>query len=214
MKETLPAHAFEQETGMTGISYSYVLPEDLQPENTRPESSFHSLVNVWDAAAQNRLYQMVDETLALNPGSGLERIPLDRTSPQAIQDFLHGVVSGFNADDIHYYLSLHGLLSSGNDDAGFQKIPGYKDRIAQAALEHRLGHQLGWLASPQTIDRIKQQAGLGDWTPTRGELRKAEREMFTISMPAGTSGDRSAVSGGQASSVEHDLLRLLEHYKG
>ncbi len=214
MKEALPARAFEQATGITGIAYTYALPEDLQPERAETGVSYNSLCMVWDAAAQNRLYQMVDETLALNPGSGLERIPLDRTSPQAIQDFLHGVVSGFNSDDIHYYLSLHGLLISGNDDAGFQKIPGYKDRIAQAALEHRLGHQLGWLASSQTLDHIKRQAGLGEWTPTRGELRKAEREMFTMSLPAGLSGVRPTARGGDVSSVEQDMLRLLEQYKG
>lgn len=213
MKEFLPAHAFEQATGMTGIAFNYVLPEELQQEHQKDGNSFFSLCRVWDESAQSRIFGLVDKVIALNPGSGLDRIALDRTRPQAVQDFLHGVLSGFNADDISHYLSLYGHLTTGNSAESFQKIPGYEDRIRQGALENRIGHQLGWLASSETLDTVKRQAGLGEWTPTRRELREAERKLFTIPIPTGMGGVRTVLPNGD-SSAEHEMLRLLEHYKG
>jgi hypothetical protein len=96
--------------------------------------------------------------------------------PQNVDNFVMGVTSGFNPEDIDFYINEKRFT------------PEFDDwRILNRALREKIGFNFGWVPSPQTVDRIKSHFGLSDWVPTadvlEAERRGHEKDMclqFTI----------------------------------
>lgn len=93
-----------------------------------------------------------DELVSLNPA--LEKVTFDRMEGQQIHDAMMGVSSGFNVDDINYFL---------------RRPPGYTpqsvENIQQTAITEKTSVRPGWRLSPETRAHIMQQLGISPAAP-------------------------------------------------
>lgn len=143
----------------------------------------------WASTLHQRLNGLIDKVVSQNPGAGLEHVPIDRNDLGQVRHFLLGVTSGFIPEDIQYY--MHDMPQT-PDYTVFDELvrrgaritedmplfEGYMNSVHLEALGHKIGTNIGWRPSPQTLDAIKRQADLEDWSPNAQELEAAEIEVL------------------------------------
>ncbi len=194
------AHEFEEKTGISGIAGRYVLPTGMEEKSLESfiDRSFDQAIAHADhrAGTQNEallnLLSVMDQIRTVNAGSGLEHIPVDRKDAYQVGHFLMGVVSGYNTNDINYYLHerpeapaveyFEEVLARGGTLS--REMPGYEDYVAHLhllALEDKVGVSIGWYPSPKTIGKIKDGLGLSEWAPSAPELERAEIRYLSTS---------------------------------
>jgi hypothetical protein len=143
-----PARMFEARYGVEGISRIYSMPAGRTMEEMEAllwdlvfEDSFDPMA---ERMAVGRRY--VAAFKALNPE--LEGIYVDLQDYVAVRDFLHGVTSGFNPDDIDFNLNTHCA------DQCCENI----SRISRMLLQQEFRDaNIAWLPSPQTAEIIIEQ---------------------------------------------------------
>ena len=145
-----PALALAAQFNLRAIGKKYRLPPGL----TAARLEAYVLAQRWAAQrgliAQDTYAENLRETCALlsalNPT--LTRLQFDRGDTGRLFDLLMGVSSGFNPDDIQFYLA-------GNyySVAMMQQDYAAKNNAAQRCL----GTDIGWVPSPRTLDKIIRQ---------------------------------------------------------
>ena len=200
MTGTKAPQIFEERTGISGIAGRYALPAGME------EPALESFIaRGFDQAIAHKesgretpnqallnLLSVLDQIRTINAGSGLEAIPVDRDDPYAAGHFLMGVVSGYNAEDIGYYLHerpeapspeyFQEVLARGGTLS--REMPGYEGYVAHLqvlALEDKIGVPIAWQASPKTVDKIKAGSGLQGWAASAPELERAEIRYLSTS---------------------------------
>lgn len=88
-----------------------------------------------------------DELVSLNPV--LEKVKFDRMQGHQIHEAMMGVSSGFNVDDINYFLRR---------PPGYR--PGSPEDLDKTAIAAKAGMRPGWRPSPETRAHIMQQLGI------------------------------------------------------
>lgn len=174
----LPAHRFELETGLTGLAGNYRFPGSLRAkdfedryfwgnkgtppaflkETSLPEKEIdvRALGGIDHAVAHSSpgfrhvMLQLWDKMVRLNPP--LAAVAVDRANPNHVYDALHGAASGFNPDDINFYLRTRWIEG---------KMPALLIASGTRAVENLCGVMPEWITSPQTLDKIGEQLGRG-----------------------------------------------------
>lgn len=143
----MPALGFEKAFGLVGIGCLYEMPVGLSMDSIFDLA--HKALFEESAEAQKlRLPEMVAVAMSLKKvDPSLLSIEIDTGNFHQVVDFLMGVGSGFNPDDINYF--IHRL------ESGFS--------TKAQALDKRISLQFGyddiveWMPSPRTIDKINTQ---------------------------------------------------------
>ena len=150
-----PAQDLEQATGITGISTSYKLPAGYKSE----EEVQNKMVQVGahnqyasESNAQQLIKTLYDEFTQLNPV--LSEIPIGGAIDQ--YNVVLGAVSRFSPSDISFYMKLANKGSPAFATAS--RIPGWKETYD--AIESEAGFDMGWVPSPGTLRKIKDQLGM------------------------------------------------------
>jgi hypothetical protein len=173
----LPVHDFERQTGVTGISRSYLIPDNMTAheyedfytwkildggikkpgvvEGTAlPESRITKIKGDVDqflmkrsAGYQALLQQGWKKLVDLNPE--LRKVRLDPKKIDQVYDALMGATSGMNPDDINFYV---GAKQKGHDNPGM-----YFDETPSLAL---------------AFEKIAEKSGVRpEWNPSRKTMR-------------------------------------------
>lgn len=159
-----PARMLEETAGIQGISARWNMPEGkteheigLETEElfirTGPGFGFYNLRTCktlfrklatgqfegadWKKQAHDRLLQIIE----LNPQ--LSAVRYNPDSENSILIFLYGITSGFNAQDIDYFLNR-------------TEEERTSDEEIQQQLSKEIGHKILWFPSPQTREQIRQ----------------------------------------------------------
>ena len=105
-----------------------------------------------DKELQNEYKSMLTRLTALNPEL-TDAIRFDADDIKHVYDVLVGVVSGFNPDDINYYLHDYKY----KQDSPQNKERRQLEEAVLTKLDATDDHTLGWIASPGTLHKIEQQ---------------------------------------------------------
>ena len=187
------AHDFEERTGASGIAGRYILPAGMEEPSLESfiDRSFDQAIEHAESGRETpneallNLLSVMDQIRDLNAGNGLEHIPVNRGEAFEVGHFLMGVVSGYNADDIRYYLHeraeapspdyFEEVLTRGGTLT--REMPGHEDYLYHLnvqALEDKIGVPIRWFPSPKTIHKMKTDLGLGEWAPSAQDMERAE----------------------------------------
>lgn len=179
-----PARSFEQQTRMTGIAGRYIFPENFTaseyedrytwlfsangfkriPEVLKgtglPEETMTEVPQGWRVKGllahvsegyKALLFTGWCDIERLNPQT--EKVVFDRNDVEQTYQALLGVTSGFNIDDINFFLDLS--RQGFPPGAHSRTLPGYNEM--RLNVESRAGTPLYWVASMNTLKKIKQQ---------------------------------------------------------
>ena len=149
-----PAQDLEQATGITGISTSYKLPAGYRSEEEVQNKMVQAGAHVLGASepqAQQLIKTLYDEFTQLNPV--LSEIPIGGAIDQ--YNVVLGAISKFSPPDISFYMKL---AKKGAPYAAASQIPGWKETYD--AIESEAGFDIGWVPSPGTLRKIKDQLGM------------------------------------------------------
>ena len=151
-----PAVAFEEAHGLSGIAGRYQFSTEpgmdrasLQRKIWKPGEGMQKL----HEAEIKSIFNMLE----LHNPEHVSKIVFDRSKPKHVKDVVHGMVSGFNTDDINYFMrrsySPHSLEHPVwiAEDA--------KRTAAEVKIMQRtqLKPRMQWIASDPTLDKIWQQ---------------------------------------------------------
>lgn len=147
-----PALLLQAEFGLTDIGCDYKMPEGIAHKKIEA----YVLCLMW-AYRQEQLpaavfgpamHELLDRMEDLNPE--LKRLRYDRTDARRLFDAAMGVTSGFNIDDMQFFLD-------GNYGYIAEKNPQW---VAKHETVKRLLGIMGpgWVASEPTLDKIAAQA--------------------------------------------------------
>jgi hypothetical protein len=147
-----PALVFAEENGLSGIGRTYALPPGLDAETIEA----YVLALRWTARAglmtpqryAERMQELGAALEEINPA--LAALAYDRTEAPAVFDVVMGVTSGFNTDDIQFFIDGNYFARAIADRA-------YADKYRRAEEGHS---RIGWVPSPKTLDRIIAQRRL------------------------------------------------------
>jgi hypothetical protein len=103
-----PSLSFQAYFDLEGIGNNWIMPEGkslAEMETQLWKEGAFSTSHGSNSASQHRTLPQyyADTFLKLNPE--LHAVELDRNDPYEVRHFIHGVVSGFNADDIKDWIS-------------------------------------------------------------------------------------------------------------
>jgi hypothetical protein len=94
--------------------------------------------------------------LQLNPTLKEQLVYNDR-SAEDVCNVLRGVMSGFNVDDINYYIAQD-HKKAWRVDATEKERADHQDLLTAIACNVCSRHAyIGWMASPETLEHIKEQ---------------------------------------------------------
>jgi hypothetical protein len=143
-----PAQMFEARYGVSGISREYRMPAGrsmMEMEALLWDEVFEDSVDPM-AQRMERGRHYVAAFKALNPE--LRNITVDPDDYVAVRDFLHGVTSGFNPDDIEF------RLHAPDADQCCEQI----SRITNILVRQEFyDANVAWFPSPQTAALIVEQ---------------------------------------------------------
>lgn len=144
--EKQPSLRFEVQAGLSGICGQYIFPEGIQPFELE-----EMLVMLPLQAEALPLFQDIWRRIELlNPVLGA--VAVQKADSADIYHALLGVTSGFNIDDINFYLDTkrRGLKpwAYSQQQPHLKKL--YDDIQARACL-------MLWVAAPETLEKIKAQ---------------------------------------------------------
>lgn len=159
-----PARMLENEAGISGISAHWKMPEGtteygigLDTEElfirTGPGFGYYNVRTCktlfrklatgqfegagWKKQAHDQLLKIIE----LNPQ--LKAVRYNPDSSNNIITFLYGITSGFNAQDINYFLNRTEKEATADPEI-------------QQKLSEEIGYPVSWFPSPQTRDKIRQ----------------------------------------------------------
>lgn len=172
-----PALELEKSCNISGISQEYTIPEGRTRASIESDYSeylkrrIHGIIPAvlfvedirqiksllrksWEGTLseeywENKMAEDAQELIALNPI--LEAIQCDFSDPDNQYHFVFGVTSGFNIDDIQYFLDCQS--NARGVEEGF---------YASRALEEQLDIDIGWIPSPKTIEKITKAIQVRD----------------------------------------------------
>lgn len=172
-----PARRFEKDSGLSGIAVTYHIPdgrgplayENLYVSKNRGKPGILADVDLppvaWlvvtvGAAPEKiaplflqRLREGWEKLAALNPP--LQKLAFDRDDPVSLTHALIGATSGFNTDDIQFYLNLKWAHDTDGYPLGPANLPdGYDARLAR--IEKSCKADFEWYPSPKTLARIEK----------------------------------------------------------
>jgi hypothetical protein len=188
--QVYPARYFEEITGIEGIAGDYHLPDlimqrfllvdalnskHVKSRMPTPPSFMETFAHV---AQENGnihwpMFKSIwDDLVVHNPT--LERLEFDRNHPPALLHATHGVLSGFNIDDINHFIT-----------SSTEQLC-HKDRVAWAR-----GYDFffpGWQTSPETvalIDKKLEEKGAREGKPFykfiadhKGEIKSGPQDFL------------------------------------
>jgi len=148
-----PALAFERAHGLSNIAGRYVFSDE-------PGMDRLSLQNkLWSAKGMNEVPQ---EELASIFGKlrhlnseAIASIAFQHDDPKQIKDIVHGMVSGFNVDDINLFMRrTHGNVAQAEWWGLLNDVKAWEIKIMQRLP---LKPSIEWIASETTLQNIWQQ---------------------------------------------------------
>lgn len=174
MLDHMPAYRFEKATGLKGIAGNYKYPAGMNavqfddawtwtfnsngttrllptalvgkgvplPE-VGPREEVNDYIRRLPQETQNEFRKVWDELVALNPQ--LKAVRIDTADTGKLYDVINGVASGFNPNDINYYLEA---------DSSEDSRRAYFEDSRRIKIEDETGARPCWIASPQTLDQI------------------------------------------------------------
>jgi hypothetical protein len=176
-----PALEFEKATGMRGIGHIYKMPGGITMreafvhlKNILGNRDFYEFIKAAFAknalSAKNnevmtKIGKFAREIIDLNPE--LKKVSFDKEDAIETEDFIAGVLSGYNPEDIDFFLS------------DYEWDHEREKRVW--LLQVTIGRSIEWAASDLTLEKIRIYYGLENWEPSKKELDEAEKkykEMF------------------------------------
>lgn len=154
-EEKFPSEDFGKATGMEWIYTEWKIPDDgsIDEFGKKINKLYDELDNKRTAAsAAAGMLDMYNMFLRINPDMTNFGKP---TSWLNIYDFINGVISKFNVDDIKYYANM--------DWPDRAKYNLYNRPIIDQ-IEKKAGHSTEWVMSPTTIKRVKKELGISHRT--------------------------------------------------
>jgi hypothetical protein len=168
-----PAVAFELKTGISGIAGLYKFPGDETPTayEERIATKFsHAVFSAYEDPVKNGfrlipaspvdpfivmgLKKEWDGLVALKPALETVKVPQEFL-PAMLFDALNGANCLLNPGDIHFFLQE----KANNRRFDLPRL--VRERLDHAALiadvEKMAGHPVRWIASPQTLQSIRQK---------------------------------------------------------
>jgi hypothetical protein len=123
---------------------------DLTERSLRTDERLAEQFNKWvGEASTNEFRGMLDALEALNHDQ-ISAIRFNRNDNQDVYNVVHGIVSGFNADDINYYINNYYDSSQEADRSRMQ-------RAILSAIPCSHSPTVGWIASMPTLKKIEEQ---------------------------------------------------------
>ncbi len=149
-----PAVHFEQVHNLSGIAGHYHFPDTTGTDRL-------SLQNrIWkEFGAQQLPHEELDriykELLRLNPDQ-LRAIEIKPGATEELRDVVHGIVSGFNHEDINFYIKrAHGDLPLKQLGVAGERA---REEISTRIMQRlKINAPMHWTASESTLDKIWQQ---------------------------------------------------------
>lgn len=158
-----PAKELEEKLNLSGISREYKMPNGKTMLRVAKETLYQDK-NVTELNA------VLKEIIALNPE--LSTISYDKTHERNIVDFIMGITSGFNPDDISFYLQTQ------PKDYNHVLTKAQLERLAVCDIfSEKLETPLGWIPSKQTLEKITQQKNIPYETLSEEALYKKALEL-------------------------------------
>lgn len=142
-----PAAQFADHAHLRGIAGRYVFSKGVTPNEIE-----NVLIQIGQKSDVMPLYRKLWAHLkSMNPE--LKKIRLRKDNVENIRDAIMGVSSGFNIDDIVYFLKLRrqnilAALYNRTQPNTFSMI---------SEIEERSGATMYWVASPQTLTKIRDR---------------------------------------------------------
>jgi hypothetical protein len=127
-----------------------------------PDSEFlkREYIKVAEKNDKKIFYEVLGKLETLNPDA-MQRIGYNRNKSNEVRDVICGIVSGFSPEDIHYFIHewKYILHHRKDDDAAelHYKARRATERKIMLRLSEDTRHGLGWIASPQTMQKIWEQ---------------------------------------------------------
>ncbi|MGQ0526530.1 MAG: hypothetical protein ACT4OY_00635 [Alphaproteobacteria bacterium] len=163
-----PAHDFEHQSGMKDIGGRYhIIPDHTSRslfwttlEASRKKEEDNSLSKIQSAfikcvygrlatdAEFSEFQKIFDELRELNPS--LRNVKVDRNDEKQVYEFITGVTSGFNPEDIDFFINTVPKMDQ-------EKRLNY--RAYCDLLEGQNGVEIGWFPSPSTINKMEGHFG-------------------------------------------------------
>ena len=149
-----PAKILERKHDLQDIAGDYHMPAGLKAPMVEAFAIainwMHRRAEISTDEALARMHPLLDRMIELNPAMSVLRF--DRNNVTKCVDCVMGMTSGFNRDDMQFFLD-------GNYFQMSMDKPEYASKFTAAAqLLNRDG--LGWVPAPATLDKIITQAKL------------------------------------------------------
>lgn len=146
-----PALTLQHTHGLSNIGQHYRMPHGLDVKMAEA----YCMANGWlqhqgkidRETTHENISALANRLIDLNPA--LARLQFDRNNLRHCTDIVMGVTSGFNTDDMQFFLD-------GNSYQKSMDNPAYAAKAA-AALDALGADHLGWVPAPKTLDRILAQ---------------------------------------------------------
>ena len=147
----------ERPADEVGAGYSYNIPDA-----TAAETFAHGVDLIKTNANLEDHIQFAEEIVAANPEALNGFVPREMAEtygPKVLAGFLQGVGSGFNPNDISYFLNMQATDKAAHKES--MKDPRYS-RL-RARVEQKFGKQLEWVPSPETLERLDKGEPTYPW---------------------------------------------------
>lgn len=146
-----PAQRLSKGYQLTDIAGRYAMPQGLSAAVIEAYCIANAALAFEGKMAQedahDNLRTVIDRLIDINPS--LKAVNCKMEQYRACYDFALGITSGFNADDIQFFIDGNFFQKSMDNPAYAKKF-----KAACAALG---SDSLGWVPAPQTLDRIIAQ---------------------------------------------------------
>ena len=158
---TFPAHEFETGTGFIGISGNWNIPggyNDTELAVLLMDTHFEGMPLFSTKTYSLSIEQasnLLDQFKALNPA--LEDIDADRSETFDIFNIIMGVLSGFNADDIGFFVERDRKKRNAEITELDFKVMRSQEKTRTAQLSDQAGAPIHWVPSPNTFENIRKQ---------------------------------------------------------
>jgi hypothetical protein len=148
--------ASPQGQGLHDLGTHYRLPDGLNAQTLEVYTGLLGAMHTSDrlsnsktrALMEEKTGEILDAVIALN--DELKPFAIHRGDMKRMNTVLGGVTSGYNADDIAFYIKAETEKNMGE----IRRDPSYKN--VREGIERETGH-LGWFVSPKTMERIQKQ---------------------------------------------------------
>lgn len=147
-----PAVAFEENTGLTGISTQWILPEDQSYEDAQNKLAqdiktlrFPNHLDSEYKNAKKNVCGFYEGLLDLNPE--MRAFDQMRHEPQHIANIAYGIISQYNKDDIAYYITVDERTRI-TDDAYWSRL----NTVIVLA-----NTSIHWIPAEKTLSNIETQ---------------------------------------------------------